>query len=74
MNKKEKTAWITKEILKDQRTQAGEIFNTVKYGNQNLKPSFWLNEDWAWSNLKKKFVKCNQGDVHWTWGVSAFPY
>ena len=33
---------------------SGKMLNNVKYGDPNLVPSFWLNEDWNWSLVKKK--------------------
>ena len=53
MNRKEKITWITKEILRDQREKSGELFHSVKYGDVDLVPSFWPNEEWDWQNLTK---------------------
>ena len=53
MNRKEKISWITKEILREQKVKSGETFSTVKYGDENLIPSFWPQEDWDWKNLTK---------------------
>ena len=48
MNRKEKIVWLTKRILDEQREMPGKMLNNVKYGDPNLVPSFWLNEDWNW--------------------------
>ena len=53
MNKKEKITWITKQILQEQREKSGNIHSTVKYGDANLMPSFWLNDEWDWLLLNK---------------------
>ena len=53
MGKKEKITWLTKQILRDQRLQSGSMLNYVKYGDRELMPSFWLNDEWRWEDLKK---------------------
>ena len=52
MNKKEKVAWLTKEILREQRERTGRILKSVKYGDVSLKPSFWFSEEWDWLMTK----------------------
>ena len=49
MNKKEKISWITKQILQEQREKSTKKLNFVKYGDSELRPSFWLNEEWEWT-------------------------
>ena len=29
--------------------------NKVKYGDPHLMPSFWLDHEWSWTNLKRNF-------------------
>ena len=53
MNKKEKTAWITKQILREQCKKTGEQFVNVRYGDPGLKPSFWLEDEWEWRLVNK---------------------
>ena len=53
MNKKEKIAWLTKQILQEQREMSGNITNIVNYGDPHLMPSFWLNDEWDWMLLTK---------------------
>ena len=53
LNRKEKIAWLTREILQDQREQSGDMFCTVRYGEANLRPSFWPNDEWDWTLLSK---------------------
>ena len=55
MNRKEKFIWMTKEILRDQRRQSEEVTTRVKYGDPNLVPSFWPNEEWDWGQLTRNF-------------------
>ena len=39
--------------MREQKVKSGETFSTVKYGDANLIPSFWPQEDWNWKNLTK---------------------
>ena len=38
------------------------MFSTVKYGDPNLVPSFWLNEDWDWSKLTKNLSNVSNSE------------
>ena len=53
MSKKEKITWLTRQMLKEQRLVSGGISNTVRYGDPDLMPSFWLNDEWDWTLLTK---------------------
>ena len=53
MNRVEKTQWITKEILRDQQNKTGKLFKKVKYGDESLRPSFWLQDEWDWKEVTK---------------------
>ena len=53
MNKQEKMRWITKEMLREQQNKSGKLFQNVKYGDESLRPSFWLQEEWEWRELTK---------------------
>ena len=53
MNKREKISWVTGEILREQQIKSGAVFGHVKYGDQDLIPSFWPNDEWEWKNLTK---------------------
>ena len=44
MNKKDKITWLVKEIRQEQRQRSGTGITTVRYGDPEYKPSFWLNE------------------------------
>ena len=68
MNKKEKISWITKQILQEQREKSTKKLNFVKYGDSELRPSFWLNEEWEWTmvatNLSNITNKIYTGPGH----------
>ena len=53
MNKKQKIIWVTREMLHQQRAISGKILNNVVYGDKNLMPNFWLDEEWDWLELKR---------------------
>ena len=48
MNRKEKISWLTKQMLQEQREMTGSTISTVRYGDPQLKPSFWLDDEWKW--------------------------
>ena len=48
MSKKEMAKYISDMI----RSDAKDHQKTVVYGSENYRPSFWLEEDWSWSNMK----------------------
>ena len=49
MNKKEKGKYLCDLI----RSEARDKKLKFQYGDQGSRPSFWLEEDWSWSNLKE---------------------
>ena len=49
MNKKEKGKYLCDLI----RSEARDNKLKFQYGDQGSRPSFWLEEDWSWSNLKE---------------------
>ena len=59
MNRREKVHWLTNEIHREQKEVSGRTSTKVKYGDPNLMPSFWLNEEWDWTLLTR-----NLSNVH----------
>ena len=49
MNKKEKAKYVC-ELIQSEATRK-KI--RLKYGEESCRPSFWLEEDWSWENLKE---------------------
>ena len=52
MSYEELWKWLMVEILKE-HWKAGGNERFVKFGRDDFNPSFWINEIWDWSSIKK---------------------
>ena len=66
MSKKEKSKYLCDLIA----SEAKDKKIKVVYGSEICKPSFWLEDDWSWSNLKQTLTKTEEkmftGQGSWT--------
>ena len=56
MSKKDMMTYLSKMI----RDEAGVSRKKTVYGSSDFVPSFWLEGDWAWSNLKQALSKTKE--------------
>ena len=71
MSYEELWKWLTVEILKE-HWKAGGCERFVKFGRDDFNPSFWINEIWDWSSIKKHPKDLTKADFPGAGNMTSF--
>ena len=71
MSYEELWKWLTVEILKE-HWKAGGNERFVKFGRDDFNPSFWINEIWDWSSIKKHPKDLTKADFPGEGNMTSF--